>query len=276
MPRCRARASRLLAVCVVVGAATLAPTAELRFLRDDVEVRRIDREMLRRSCAERVVTVRDPYYEAVKRFRACPLTDVLRLGFGEAPRPGDDVVFRAHDGYAKPSTGARVAMPGGWVAFADADREEGFAPLGRQHVDPGPFYLVWDGPGQDDPHLWPWPYQLAEIVVTDVTRRWPRIVPRNVAHDSAAWRGFTIFRSECVACHAINGQGGTVGPELNVPRNILEYREPEQLKAFIRDPAAFRYGNMPPNPHLSPEDLEGLIAYFATMQRQKHDPRTAP
>ena len=74
-------------------------------------------------------------------------------------------------------------------------------------------------------------------------------------------------------CHSINGEGGTVGPELNVPRSIVEYRPIEQLKAFIRDPQSFRYSAMPAHRHLSDEELDALIAYFRAMSQRKRDPR---
>jgi mono/diheme cytochrome c family protein len=250
-----------------------AAGADLRFVRDGAAVGRIDVDALRRDCGARTVAVHDPYYDgATKRYVACPLADVLRRGFGALPAPGDDVIFRATDGYAKPATGARVATDGGWVAFADADRPSGFAPIGRQQADPGPLYVVWSGPGQDDPHVWPWPWALAEIEITDVTKRWPYIVPRGVAEDGPAWHGFAIFRTECIACHSINAQGGKVGPDLNVPRSVIEYRDVAFLRAYIRDPQAFRYGSMPAHPHLSDADLDALLAYFRTMRDQKHDP----
>ena len=72
--------------------------------------------------------------------------------------------------------------------------------------------------------------------------------------------------------HAINGEGGKVGPDLNIPQSIVEYRPIEQVKAYIRNPAVFRYGNMPSHEYLSPQDLDALIAYFQVMKTQKHDP----
>ena len=92
------------------------------------------------------------------------------------------------------------------------------------------------------------------------------------ADGSPARAGFEIFRRECISCHAINGEGGRVGPELNVPRSIVEYRPAEQIKAYIRDPQSFRYTTMPPHPHLTDTDLEALVAYFRTKSTQKHDP----
>jgi mono/diheme cytochrome c family protein len=265
------------AALFLVAPAGIASTASLRFLRDATEVSRLDLEALRRSCGEETVTVDDPYYERRVRYLACPLRAVMRLGFGEngAALAGHDIVFRALDGYAKPSSTARVEEDGAYVAFADADRPAGFAPLGRKGIDPGPFYLVWTKPAQRDTHTYPWPYQLDAIEVTDLLRRYPHTVPRDVARDSKAWAGFDLFRGECIACHAINREGGTIGPDLNLPRSIVEYRPVEQVKQYIRNPASFRYGNMPSHEYLTDRDLDALIAYFEVMKTQKHDPGDA-
>jgi mono/diheme cytochrome c family protein len=134
---------------------------------------------------------------------------------------------------------------------------------------------VWTGPAQDPAH-YPWPYQLAEIEIAPLERLYPHIVPSSAPPDSPARAGYGIFKRECIACHAINGEGGTVGPELNVPLSIVEYRPAEQIKAYIRDPLAFRYTSMPPHPHLSDRQLDDLVAYFTAMRGLKHDPRRAP
>jgi mono/diheme cytochrome c family protein len=267
---------RLSLAGAVVLAASLAHAAALEFIRDGATVRRIDGAALANACGASTIEVDDPYYEARKRYRACPLAAVVEAGFGApvAKLDAEDLLFRATDGYVKPSTPARAAEEGGFVAFGEADGP--FAPIGRRALDPGPFYVVWTKPEQRDTHRYPWPYALASIELTSLAKKYPHTVPDGLGAGDAGWRGFEIFRTECVACHSMNGEGGKVGPDLNVPRSIVEYRPIEQLKAYIRNPASFRYGNMPEHEHLSAGDLDALVAYFRAMEARKHDPGGRP
>jgi cytochrome c2 len=264
---------RVLAVAAILVLDAAAHGATLEFLRDGAVVARLDDATIAGRCGIRTVDVDDPYYGVRKQYRACPLTVVLEAGFGApvATLTGD-LVFRATDGYAKPSTPARVAEDGGFLALRDLEQTSGFAPMGTRALDPGPFYVVWTKPEQRDTHRYPWPYQLASVELTDVARRFPHLVPTGVGEGSPAWRGYVVFRTECVACHSMNGEGGAVGPDLNVPRSIVEYRPVEQLKAYIRNPTSFRYGNMPSHEHLTAGDLDALVAYFRAMATRKHDP----
>jgi mono/diheme cytochrome c family protein len=269
-----------LAVALAVAAparADLDPT--LRFERDGRPLRELTLAELRRACHETRVELDDPYYGRRKAFQACPLAEVLAAGFGADLADAGEANFflRARDGYTKPTSGARLLEPGGYLAFADLSNPggPGWEPIDRRQVDPAPFYLVWAGPGQQDPHRYPWPYQLAAIERAPFEREFPHTRPEGEPPGSAAWQGFAVFRGECVACHAMNGEGGKVGPELNLPRSIVEYRPAEQIKAFVRDPQSFRYTSMPAHRHLSDAQLDGLVAYFRAMSERKHDPRSA-
>ncbi len=263
-----------------LAAEPLAGEARLRFVRDGALVAAPGVAALRAACSERTLEVgTDPYYGVAKRFRVCPLREVLALGFGDAEALAEEgFLLRALDGYTRSAEGSQLLDPGAHLAFADADRlargEAGFDPIDRRQVDPAPFYLVWERPEQWDAHAWPWPYQLATIEVASFADRHPHTVPSGAEPGSAEARGYGLFQRECAHCHAINGEGGKVGPELNVPRNILEYRSEPQLRAFIRDPQSFRYTSMPAHGHLSEADLDALLAYLRQMGSQKHDPGT--
>ncbi len=264
------------------GRAATADDTALVFERDGVVVKTVDRAALERGCEPTTIALDDPYYGRRKRYRACPLANVLRLGFGDldaAAAAGADVFFHARDGYVKPASIDRVREPGGYLAFADADRmhgdDPGWEPIDRRQVDPGPYYVVWENPKEHDALRYPWPYQLAAIEIASYAERYPHTAPAGLPADAPAWAGFAIFRRDCVACHAMNGEGGTIGPELNVPRSIVEYRPTDQLKAFIRDPQSFRYTSMPPHEYLTGADLDALIAYFTAMRDRKHDPKAA-
>src|SRR5262249_39609448 len=112
--------------------------------------------------------------------------------------------------------------------------------------------------------------QLASFEAVSFDTSFPHVRP-TAAVGSPAERGFQRFRERCLSCHAVNRSGGRVGPELNVPKNVLEYRDAAFVRAYIKNPLAFRYGTMPPPPDFSDGDLNDLVAYLEAMKTQKHD-----
>ncbi len=260
-----------------------APEPRLEFRGDGRAIASLGLPALRRACPTRPVEVDDPYHGRRVRYFALPFDCVLGLGFGdvgglEALR-GRGLLLRALDGYTRPASGADLLEPGAYLAFgevarmADAAAPPRFGPIDRRRVDPAPFYLVWTGRSQNDPHVHPWPYQLATIELASFAEAFPRTVPTGLETTAPGWSGYEIFQRSCASCHSINGEGGKVGPELNVPMNIVEYRPVEQIKSYIRDPQATRYTSMPAHPGLSEGDLDALVAYFEAMRQRKQDPR---
>jgi len=172
-----------------------ASDTTLSFLREGAVVKTFDRAALERACHVATVTIDDPYYGRPKRFRACPLAEVLSLGFGsldDAAAAGSDVFFRARDGYVKPASIAHVREAGGHLAFADADRmqgdDPGWEPIDRRQLDPGPYYVVWENPAVHDPNHYPWPYQLVAIELASYARRYPHTAPEGLPTDARCSR----------------------------------------------------------------------------------------
>ena len=166
--------------------------------------------------------------------------------------------------------GTRLLEGGAHIAIEDVD-VPGWEPIGPQKANPGPFYLVWTKPHQQSLETHPRPWQLAAIEIVRFEDAFPRTVPAGLAEGDPGWKGFAVFKEQCVHCHAMNRQGGRVGPELNVPRSIVEYRPVDQIKAYIKNPLDFRYSAMPPHPTMTDETLDAIVAYFEAMKTRKQD-----
>jgi mono/diheme cytochrome c family protein len=244
--------------------------AEIVFRKDGDRVRTLALSDLTKAIPPETVKQLDPYYNRDKTYRAVPLAAVVELGFrGDQDLPTREYVLRAKDGYTVPLRGSKVFEKGGYVAFEDVE-VPGWEPIGQQRANPGPFYLVWANKDQTSLETHPRPYQLAAIEIARFEDVFPRTVPK-VAADHPAQRGFSLFREQCIHCHAMNRQGGRVGPELNVPKSIVEYRPAEQIKAYIKDPLAFRYSTMPAHPTFTDADLDAIVQYFTAMKDRKED-----
>lgn len=285
------RRAGLLIVAYWMSGVVLAPLASaipdseprLHFVDSSGDTHTLTLSRLRAVCEEEEVEVADPYHDRPMRYLALPLRCVLDVGFestgGAEGQRAKGLLLRALDGYTRPVRGEDLLEPGAFLAFAEPGMMKGegarpwFAKIDRRGVDPGPFYLVWIGATQNDPRVHPWPYQLSAIQVAPFAEAFPRTVPGGLDPSDRGWSGYALFQRSCASCHSINGEGGKVGPDLNVPRSIVEYRPLEQIRGYIRDPEATRYTSMPAHPNLSEADLDALIAYFSAMSQRKDDPR---
>jgi len=76
--------------------------------------------------------------------------------------------------------------------------------------------------------------------------------------------GKNIFVSDgCAGCHAINGEGGTAGPDLS---DISDRRDAEWLKQFITNPQNVKKDAKMPSSDLSGDELNALVDYLVTLK----------
>lgn len=245
--------------------------AEITFRKEGQRVVTLTLEDLEKAIPAETVKQLDPYYNKDKSYRAVPLAAVIELAFkGEKDLPQKEYVLRARDGYTVPLRGSKVFEKGAFIAFQDLE-VPGWEPIGQQRASPAPFYLVWANKDQTDLETHPRPYQLAAIEIARFEDVFPRTVPKGLEADHPAQKGFALFREQCIHCHAINREGGRVGPELNVPQSVVEYRPLDQIKAYIKDPLTFRYSTMPAHPSFTDDDLDAIVAYFTAMKDRKQD-----
>ncbi len=241
------------------------PAPVLTFISGDKEILRLTPADLAKRPAARTIDIDDAFYKTRKRFKAVPLKDLLTAAYGGTwgENTLGEVFFDARDGYRSHAQVSVLMNDGGMIAFADAD-EADWKPM-ASGVVPGPFYLVWTGPQQTATKGFPWPWQIISVKMTILEDEYPNALPKGAAPDSAAMRGWTIFKRSCISCHTISGAGGTVGPDLNEPRGVTRYQRKSYLKAFIHKASSFRHTKMPDFDDLTSRDLKDLMAYFGHM-----------
>lgn len=212
--------------------------------------------------------VEDPVYKRKQKYEGIWLRDVLKdlspAGHSEA-----DVVvrFRCKDGYLPIMPLARAMRATGLVAIRDANAPPGedwqkIVQNGASST-PAPSYLVWVAP-PGGPEEYPWPYQMVAIELVSASETVSGLDP------DASKPGHDLFVTHCLKCHAINGVGGTFGPELNSPCSVTEYWNPRLLSRFIANAPTVRAATrMPSFDSLPDKDIQAIIEYLHSVASQK-------
>ena len=231
-----------------------------------------------RSLPTAKVEVNDPVSGKTKNYEGFWLEDVLRLAGIELSEE-EMLVFTCLDGYQ-----ARLMRPTGpgarpLLAVRDLDSEDSWEVFfhGKEKTVPGPFYLVWEtsrraGEATNNHGAsLPWPYQINQIDVRSSAESERRLFPVGAESRQDVRRGFELFSRSCIACHSINLEGGTLGPELNIPRNITEYRDWPYLAEFIKDPSSFRAKSKMPGfkNSLTDQQIDDVLQYLRWMRERK-------
>lgn len=228
--------------------------------------------LLSRADARTIHIPDDVAYHRAMDYRAVPLAALL-----SGITADDHLQIVALDGFAAEMRAAHILDGHGsqaWLAVQDPSTP--WPALGDGKPSAAPFYIVWTQPQVD--HISPeqWPYQVATIRrIGPLAERFPAMRPdASLPADAPARRGFAVFRSHCLACHTLNGEGDArLGPDLNIPHSPTEYLGPKFLRAYIRNPQSLRHWPQAKmegfsRDVLSDHELDDLIAYLR--ERAKH------
>lgn len=74
-----------------------------------------------------------------------------------------------------------------------------------------------------------------------------------------------VFNQMCVACHALSGQGGDVGPALD---GIGDRMTQSELEVWLTDPGQVRPGTAMPDLPLSEPQIRELSAFLSTLRAE--------
>jgi len=262
--------------------ATAAGSPGLHFARHGEPVATATLESLRARFPASRVRVREPYETGAVAFEAFAFVDVLDAIYSREWRDEEEILFTCSDGYQPTVPVQRVLQHRAWLAF-DRVGEAGFSILKlesgqRKRIELGPFYLIWEN--LDDPQVrqegdYGWPYQVVGVDLIRTADRFPRMLPP-AGSTGAVRDGFAAFRVHCSRCHAINGEGGRIGPELNAPVSAVERHDAIWLRRWMDDPSQIAPDSrMPPlNPALPDREriLSAILAYLEAMSRANPAP----
>lgn len=274
--RCLQSLSRLIVLTLyLIGCVTYA--ASLAFVDNGYPVKTMAIDELVQKIGLQTLTANNPANSNIASYQGVSLIPLLDAVFEPQWKTRDAIKWTSADGYQPVIPVSVILKHNGMIAVGENGRR-GFLPVARNNgetVDPGPFFLVWenihDADAKKEPWL-SWPWQLKTIELTSFEREYPHSSPPPASHESVK-KGFIAFRQHCIKCHAINGDGGDIGPELNYPVSVTEYWQADWLARFIADPRSVRQNSKMIPFYRDVENREQAIAdiidYLKAMAHKK-------
>ncbi len=216
----------------------------------------------------------DPVYQTRKKYQAIALRPLVQKLAEHYPASLQQaaLVFTALDGYQAVMPYATVIDHDGFLAFKDLSaRTKNWQPFrfGQETITPAPFYLVWPDIKKTDKWRFAWPFQLALIQLKPGHLVYAGAAP--ASQDKTLLEGFSLFSRFCIRCHAVNGAGGSVGPDLNQPVNPTTLYSGSILRQRILNAKKFNPATKMPvfETLLTRDQTEKIIRYLASMHLQE-------
>jgi len=222
-----------------------------------------------------VTVINDPVYHKTKKYHAVNASLLLKneLDLSKVDIKNTLIVFECIDGY-KPEMPLELFLETkSFLAFKDVDAPKGsnwekIVKNGNE-MNADPFYLVYTSVSADNQE-YKWPYNVIKFHLEPKNKNIVALQPKD---DETAMKGFELFQKYCITCHAINGIGGEMGPELNYPKNVTEYWKENELVDYIVNPASFRNKVKMPTLGATKQESQEIVDYLKYMSGKKIEVR---
>jgi cytochrome c2 len=242
------------------------------FAQTEIKLDLLDLQKKNRLGKDTVVIIaNDPVYHKTKKYNAVNASILIKneIDLTKIDPKNTKIVFECIDGY-KPEMPLELFLNANpYLAYQDVDAPKGsnwetILKDGNE-MNAEPFYIVYPSVSEKD-SLYKWPYNLVRIYLEPLNKSTIELYPlKNRKLES----GYTLFKNHCLTCHAINGIGGTMGPELNYPKSVTEYWKEKELVDYIVNPASFRNKVKMPTLGISKQQSQQIVDYLKYMSENK-------
>lgn len=214
--------------------------------------------------------VHEPHMGIDRNYKGVSANELFSKVYGPSWTDEDEVLFTCSDGYQPSVPVTEFKTFDAYFVYGMQDGSEFMIDNNLQNqknIELGPYYLVWDNIKHPELRSEPpsfWPYQVVSVDLISFAQRFPKLAP---AADSEAIvkTGFSWYRKYCMSCHAIGGEGGEKGPDLE---DISRRYSPKWLSEFITNPRSLRPESTMArlNPDLKERDriIDSIVRYLET------------
>ena len=247
----------------------LPPTLHIEVSKNTLNL--VDLKFKEQLGKDTIITViNDPVFNKTKKYHAISAVTLINknIDLKRLDTKNTKIIFICQDGYLPEMPLDLFLKSNPYIATSDMDTPKGdsWEPLYKHgnKVIVAPFYLVYPTISTTDIH-YKRPYNLLKIELKPLNENKAALYPKD---DLTLVSGYELFHTYCLTCHSINGNGGSMGPELNAPKSVTSYWNESDLVAYIVNPASYRNKVKMPTLGISKQQAEEIVAYLKYMSKK--------